>query len=295
MASERPPNDLPTTVGIVGLGLIGGSIGLALREPGRRILGYDPNPKAASTARDRLCVDVLGTFEDVARAEVVFVAAPPDVTVDMVERVMQASDENTVVTDCASVKNEVADWARRTKATRFVPGHPMAGHEKGGAEYASAWMFRGARWIVTPVKSTTTAATRRIEALAKAMGATPVRIDAAAHDRHVATVSHLPHVLAAALVLIGENLESNDVAGGSWRDMTRVGGVDPDLWTQIMMRNRTELARILREYEGGLAAFREVLEADDREKLKTMLEHTKRVKEAQTAPDTTKTLKRGRR
>lgn len=287
--------DPPATVGILGLGLIGGSIGLALREPGRRVVGYDPNPKAANTARDRLCVDVLGSLEDAAGADVVFVAVPPDVTVETAERALAVAGENSVVTDCASVKSEVAHWAQRTRAARFVPGHPMAGHEKGGAEYASAWMFRGARWIVTPVKATETAAVRRVEALVKSMGAVPVRIDAGLHDRHVATVSHLPHVLAAALVLMGERLESADVAGGSWRDMTRVGGVDPDLWTQIMMRNRTELARVLRDYEGGLAEFRAALEEDDREGLKRMLEKAKGVKEAQGAPETTKTLKRGRR
>ncbi|RYG19236.1 prephenate dehydrogenase/arogenate dehydrogenase family protein, partial [bacterium] len=177
------PSELPSTIGIVGLGLIGGSIGLALREPGRRIIGHDPNEKAAKTARDRLCVDVLGSLEDAASADVVFVAVPPDVTVDVVERTMTLAGENTVVTDCASVKNEVAAWATKSKSARFVPGHPMAGHEKGGAEYASAWMFRGARWVLTPVKPTATAAVRTVEAAVKAMGATPVRVEAQAHDR----------------------------------------------------------------------------------------------------------------
>ena len=290
MASE-----LPNTVGIVGLGLIGGSIGLALRDPSRRVVGYDPDPKAAGTARDRLCVDALAPLEEVARAEVVFVAVPPDVTLDMVRRTMALAGETTVVTDCASVKNEVAAWAQEAKAARFVPGHPMAGHEKGGAQFASAWMFRGARWIVTPVRATATASTRTVEAVAKAMGAVPVRIGAAEHDRHVATVSHLPHVLAAALVNLGEGLESADVAGGSWRDMTRVGGVDAELWTQIMMRNRDELARVLRDYEGNLSAMREALEDGDREGLKAILERAQAIKAAQAPPDETRTMKRGRR
>ena len=182
------------------------------------------------------------------------------------------------------------------KHERFVPGHPMAGHEKGGATYASAWMFRGARWMVTPVKATATASVRTVEAVVKAMGAVPVRVDAASHDRHVATISHLPHVLAALLVNLGESLESVDAAGGSWRDMTRVGGVDPELWTQIMMRNRNELAHCLRDYEAGLALFREALEADDRHGVRAMLEQAEKVKKAQ-APEAseTRSLKRGRR
>lgn len=289
MASE-----LPTTVGVVGLGLIGGSIGLALREPGRRVVGFDPNPKASSTARDRMCVDALASFEEVAQSDMVFVAVPPDVTVETIERTMAAAGETTVVTDCASVKNEVADWAQGAKAGRFVPGHPMAGHEKGGAEYASAWMFRGARWILTPVKATATASVRAVEAVVKTMGATPVRIEAAAHDRHVATVSHLPHVLAAALVNLGEGLDA-EMAGGSWRDMTRVGGVDADLWTQILYRNRTELAQVIRDYEGNLNAMREALEADDRDALRGLLERAQRVKAAQTPTDNVRVAKRGKR
>ncbi len=288
-------SDPESTIGIVGLGLIGGSIGLALREPGRRIVGFDPDPAAARTARDRLCVDAVLSLEEVAQADVVFVAVPPDVTVETAERTMDAAGATTVVTDCASVKNEVAAWAKAGKRSRFVPGHPMAGHEKGGAAYASAWMFRGARWVLTPVRATETAAVRRVEALVKAMGATPIRIEATAHDRHVATVSHLPHALAATLVNLGESLESADVAGGSWRDMTRVGGVDPELWTQIMMRNRTELTQTIRDYEKGLSAIREALETGNREGLRSILQQAAKIKSAQSAPDESRTLKRGRR
>jgi prephenate dehydrogenase len=208
---------------------------------------------------------------------------------------MAVAGEGTVVSDCASVKTEVSEWAKAGKLARFVPGHPMAGHEKGGATYASAWMFRSARWILTPVKATATASVRTIEALVKAMGATPIRIDAAEHDRHVATVSHLPHVLAALLVNLGDKLESADIAGGSWRDMTRVGGVDPELWTQIMVRNRAELARILREYEGNLALMRQALEDDDRNAVREILVQAQRIKASQTPPDVTRVAKRGRR
>lgn len=290
MASE-----LPTTVGVVGLGLIGGSIGLALRDPSRRIVGFDPDPAAARVARDRLCVDALAPLEEVARAEAVFVAVPPDATVGVVEATMAAAGEATVVTDCASVKSEVAGWAQAGKVAQFVPGHPMAGHEKGGAAYASAWMFRGARWILTPVKATAASSVRAVETLVRAMGATPLRIDAATHDRHVATVSHLPHVLAALLVNLGESLETADVAGGSWRDMTRVGGVDPELWTQIMMQNRTELAHCLRDFESGLSALRAALEAEDREGLRAILLQAERIKAGQKPEDRTNVLKRGRR
>ncbi len=283
------------TIGIVGLGLIGGSVGLALRDPGRTILGFDASEASARVARDRLCIDRLVSFEEVLQADVVFLAVPPDVTVDTAERAMAAAGESTVVTDCSSVKSEVAKWAQKGKHARFVPGHPMAGHEKGGATYASSWMFRGARWILTPVRATESASVRSVEALVKAMGAKPVRIEAAAHDRHVATVSHLPHVLAAVLVNLGESLESVDAAGGSWRDMTRVGGVDPDLWTQIMMQNRVELAKVLRDYEGNLLEMRTALESDDREGLRAILERAHKLKAAQAPAEVKNPLRKGKR
>ena len=290
MASEPP-----ATVGVIGLGLIGGSVGLALRDPARRVVGYDRDPAAARIARDRMCVDALASLEEVAQAELVFVAVPPDATVETVAATMAAAAPATVVTDCASVKTEVARWAKETVADRFVPGHPMAGHEKGGAAYASAWMFRGARWVLTPVAATKAAAVRTVEAAAKAMGATPVRVEAEAHDRHVATVSHLPHALAAVLVNLGASLGSADVAGGSWRDMTRVGGVDPDLWTQIFLSNRTELAATLRTCETELAGLRAALEADDREAVRAVLQQAERAKAGRSPEETARTLKKGRR
>lgn len=290
MASE-----VAETIGIVGLGLIGGSIGLALREPGRTVVGFDVDPAAQQVARDRACVDRIAALEEVAKADLVFIAVPPDVIVPICEQVMAAAGPETVVTDCASVKGEVAEWAAAGKQARFVPGHPMAGHEKGGAQYASSWMFRGARWILTPVKATETASVRTVEAAVKWMGAKPVRIAPAQHDRHVAVVSHLPHALAAVLVLLSEELDQTEVAGGSWRDLTRVGGVDPDLWTQIMMRNRTELAKVLGDFGEGLDSLRRALESDDREALHAALAKAQSIKAGQGTGETTKTLKRGRR
>ena len=114
----------------------------------------------------------------------------------------------------------------------------MAGHEKGGAEYASAWLFRDARWILTPDKKASKGAVSAVEGLVKAVGAIPIRLDSSLHDRHVAILSHLPHALAAVLVLMAADLQHLEVAAGSWRDVTRVGGVDPELWTQILTGNR---------------------------------------------------------
>ena len=241
------------TVGVVGLGLIGGSIGLALRDPDREIVGFDPLESHAKMALERSCVDRLEPLEQVAQADVVFVAAPPAKVVEVLDALWAVRRETTIITDCTSAKAFVAEWAMRVGDPLFVPGHPMAGHEKSGPGFASAWMFRNASWILSPLAITSPAAIETVEGLVKAMGATPVRIPAELHDRHVAIVSHLPHALAGLLVLLSESTEGGALAGGSWRDLTRVAGVDPGLWTQIFLANGVELGKVLNEMSSKLA------------------------------------------
>lgn len=271
------------TVGIVGLGLIGGSVGLALREPGRTILGFDPSDEAGSLAQSRFCVDRVTTLEEVAQADIVFVASPPATVVETLETLFKIKSASTIVTDCTSVKGDIVAWAKEKKVADFVPGHPMAGHEKTSAAYASSWMFRGARWILAPVAATRKSAVKEVERVVKLMGAIPVRVDSIDHDRQVAILSHLPHALAAVLVNLGESLERTDVSGGSWRDLTRVGGVDPDLWTQILLGNRRELAKLLAETEAQLAELRGALEANDQKAVWAYMERARLAKRKQEA------------
>lgn len=268
------------TIGIVGLGLIGGSIGLALREPDRKIMGYDPNPDAVRVAGDRFCIDTVGTLEEVSQADVVFLAVPPIHVVSALEAVRKAKRPETVVTDCTSAKNAMADWVMKIKDPTVVIGHPMAGHENSGAKYASAWMFRGAKWILCPVSFTDKQAVRQVESLIKAMGASPVRMPPELHDRQIATLSHLPHAIAGALVQMQEDLAAEDVSGGSWRDLTRVGGVDPNLWTQIFIENRIELARAIGDLESRLGTLKTALETNDDKTVRSFFDRAKKAKKA---------------
>lgn len=268
-------------VGIVGLGLIGGSIGLALREPSRTVLGYDPDPGAEATALGRFCIDRTAPLAEVSAADVVFVAAPPMATVPALEEVFRHIGANTVVSDCASVKGEVAQWAQSRRAPNFVGGHPMAGHEKSGAAYASAWMFRGATWILTPTKVTSKATVTTIEKLVKGMGANPTSVSAEEHDRHVAVLSHLPHAFAATLVLAADSLTSTRVAGPSWKDLTRIAGSDPHLWAQIFRSNQKELTAVLQAAEERLSELRAALADPDIERLQGFFEAAKAARERQ--------------
>ncbi|CAN5624194.1 hypothetical protein BH11ARM2_BH11ARM2_20610 [soil metagenome] len=256
------------TVGVVGLGLIGGSIGLALREPGRTILGCDASSEHERLAAERFCVDRIEPLEEVAKAEIVFVAVPPASIAETLDRIGAVRGEDTVVTDCASVKEVAVTWAKRAKAKWFVPGHPMAGHEKSGPGFASAWMFKGARWILTPVALTDKAAVRRVEAAVKLMGAVPVRLAPEVHDRHVAVLSHLPHVLAAALAPMASDLDAPEAAAGSWRDLTRVAASDPELWTQIVLGNRAAVVAATDDLIARLSALREAVNEENVENVK---------------------------
>jgi prephenate dehydrogenase len=133
------------------------------------------------------------------------------------------------------------------------------------------------------VKSTAKTSIKQVEELVKAMGAIPVRADAASHDHQVAILSHLPHALAAVLVTLGEEVERTDVSAGSWRDLTRVGGVDPDLWSQILLGNRGEMARVLEAAERQLAALRTALSENDAKTVKRILERARIAKKKQEA------------
>ncbi|HWD40065.1 MAG TPA: prephenate dehydrogenase dimerization domain-containing protein, partial [Fimbriimonas sp.] len=124
-------------------------------------------------------------------------------------------------------------------------------------------------------------ATQTVEKLVKAMGAMPIRIPPEVHDRHVAILSHLPHAIAAALVEMAAQLDHVEVGAGSWRDLTRVGGVDPNLWTQILMGNRVELSKVLSEFEGRLAELRQTLDSEDRPALLDMLKKAQSAKAKQ--------------
>jgi len=268
---------LAMTVGIVGLGLIGGSIGLALRDPSRRIVGYDPVAKSQEVAKSRFCVDEIGTLAEVAQSDIVFVAAPPDSVVDVLTEIATLRAESTVVTDCASIKAQIVQWAAATKANWFVPGHPMAGHEKSGAKYASAWLFRDARWILTPVTKTDRSAVRAVETLVKAAGAKPVRLDAGEHDRHVAVLSHLPHVVANAISSVAEPLSHHEIGAGSWRDVTRVAGAEPVLWAQILGGNAEAVSAAIDSMIEELRTAQAAL--TNRDQLLTLLHEAKQIKE----------------
>ena len=254
---------------VLGVGLIGGSIGLAARRRlDAEVSGWDPDAELLARAEE---LGAVSARQDtvaaaVAGAEVVFCAAPVRALPGLAAEVLDAAGEDVAVTDVGSVKRELI--AALGGDPRFVGGHPLAGAETSGVENARADLFEGARWYLTPTAATGGVLYDRVQRTIAELGARPQAIEAEAHDRLMAMVSHLPHVLANVLVaraadaLTGEG-ERLPEMGPSFRDATRVAGANPAIWGDIFTGNREAVAEEVEAVAVQLAEVARMLRAGD--------------------------------
>jgi prephenate dehydrogenase len=250
--------------------LIGGSVGLAARERlGATVRGYDPDAAALATARERGVIDTAATniAETVTGADTVFVAAPVGALPEAIRTALQAASPETVVTDVGSTKRSIVN---ATDDERFVGGHPLAGAETAGVEHARADLFDGATWYLTPTEQTSGLLYERLHRTIAGIGAQPAAIDAGDHDRILAAVSHLPHVLANVLVTTaGEALPSGaerlTATGPSFRDATRVAGANTSIWADIYLSNADAVTERIDAAIAQLSEIRDRLAQGDRE------------------------------
>jgi prephenate dehydrogenase len=232
-------------IAIVGVGLIGGSVGMAARSRlDATVRGFDPRADEA-VARGAIHSAHRDLGDALDGADAVFVAVPVDQLADSVRTVLEQAPQTAVVTDVGSTKRTVVDAA---SDPRFVGGHPLAGSEAAGVEHARADLFDGATWYLTPTATTQGTLLERLHRLITGIGARPAMIEPEVHDRVMAAVSHLPHVLANVLVggaskALGT--ERPPATGPSFRDATRVAGANPALWGAIYHANRDALADAL--------------------------------------------------
>jgi prephenate dehydrogenase len=256
-------------IAIVGTGLIGASVGLAAKRAGEgHVFGFDPDEQALAVAADRGAVDEPAPSLEaaVATAELAVVAAPVAQLAAQVEAVLAASGDTCTVTDVGSTKAAACRAARGS--ARFIGGHPVCGSEARGPEHASAELFEGATWFLTPLPETDPDRYRSVHGFVTRLGATPVAVDPRAHDRLVALTSHLPHALANALVNQAgstrvEGHEPLAAAGGSLRDMTRVAGANPRIWVDIFLENADALRDTLTEHRRRIEQLEGALESGD--------------------------------
>jgi prephenate dehydrogenase len=264
-------------IAVVGVGLIGGSVGLAARERlDAEVVGFDPSPAALESALEVGAVDRVTPTAEAALdgAEVAFVAAPVGVLPDAVRTALAAAGDDCVVTDVGSTKRTVVDAIRDE---RFIGGHPLAGAASAGVENARAALFDGATWYLTPIATTRGTLYERLHRLLLGLGARPRAIDAQTHDRLLATVSHLPHVLANVLVAQaararteagrGEAVEPLPATGPSFRDITRVAGSNTAIWRDIYLANADALIGSIDDALDRLTAFRAALADADGEEI----------------------------
>jgi prephenate dehydrogenase len=264
--SPSPPPEITSLsehrkrAAILGTGLIGASVGIGLRGLGWVVVGWDPDDEAAAGAIRCGAVDrMAATHEEaLAEADLVVLAGPPLA----IEETLRTLRTDALVTDVAGVKAPMVAAARHLPL--YVGGHPMAGRETSGPAGASGSLFRGATWVLTPdgagVDEVAT-----MEELVRGLGAVPVRMDAVEHDAAVAAISHLPQVVASALVnRVARHPAALDLAAGGFRDLTRIALSDPTWWADVLIENRKELGALLRKLSQDLSAWADLIESEDR-------------------------------
>ena len=266
---------VPRRALVIGTGLIGGSIGLALRREGWHVTGRDRNEASAARALTLGALDAVGHDPD---AEVTFVATPVGAVRDQVAAMLATT--SGLVTDVGSVKSPMLALM---DDPRYVGGHPMAGSELEGVDGARADLFEGATWVLTPVPGTDDSAFATIRTVVTSLGASVVSIPPDRHDSLVAVVSHVPHLTAATMMrLAAERSEEHRsllrLAAGGFRDMTRISAGHPGIWPDICAENRDAIVEELDSLIEALGEVREVVAAGDRERLLSVLERARRAR-----------------
>jgi prephenate dehydrogenase len=269
-------------IAVLGVGLIGGSIGLAARRRLEAdVAGFDPDRELLARAEELGAIDSVhqSAAAAVEGAELVFCAAPVTALPGLAAEALDAAGEDCAVTDVGSVKRDVI--AALGSESRFIGGHPLAGAETAGVENARDDLFEGARWYLTPTPNSGGMLYDRVQRAISEIGARPQAIEAETHDRLMATVSHLPHVLANVLVTqaataLSEEAEHLPEVGPSFRDSTRVAGANPAIWPDIFAGNREAVASEIDGVIARLGETAELLRAGDRDAVGTWHEQAGR-------------------
>lgn len=278
---------------IVGVGLIGGSFALGLKRAGavREVAGIGRHPQDMARALalgivDRVCDDYADAL---AGADLVLLAAPVAQTGPILQALLPHLEPGTVVTDAGSTKCDVVAAARavlQERVGQFVPGHPIAGSESNGPDAALASLYGGKKCVLTPLAENLPAAVERVAAAWRACGAVLHTLSPEDHDRVFAAVSHLPHLLAYALV---DDIAAKPHAGllfqyaaSGFRDFTRIAGSSPEMWRDISLANRSALLAELDAYLAQLTSMRAMLAQGDGAALETVYANAQRARRAWT-------------
>jgi prephenate dehydrogenase len=265
-----------TRVAVVGTGLVGTSIAMAAARAGDDVTGWDADPAASARAAERGGFPAASSLAEAVRdAGIVIVATPIATLAAVVAEVLEAAP-GAVVSDAGSVKGPVVAEVSRlapAEARRFVGGHPMGGSERSGPDPASASVVDDIVWVLTPGPQSEPGAVERLEAWVRSVGARPVRMDPARHDRLVGFVSHLPQVAATTLMGLVADEEADEpeillLAAGGFRDLTRLAASNPGLWSEILLSNRAAIADAIDLYTARLGRLRDLIRGGEAEEVR---------------------------
>lgn len=260
-------------VAIIGVGLIGGSLGMALCARGlaKEVIGAGPSAADLRLACELGAIHQFTSsiVESVAGAEMVIISTPVNATIPVLQEIYPYLSRDTVVTDVGSTKAAIVRDAAKLlpPGTGFVGGHPMAGTEQAGVRAADPYLFENALYILTPTLETPPAAVDKVSQLAAGVGAKVIKMAPAQHDQAVAAVSHLPHLVAASLVNTVTQMDGSEnilpLAAGGFRDATRVAASNPVMWRDILLANRAQVLDMLRRFRAEINSYEEVLAAGE--------------------------------
>lgn len=257
-------------LGLIGCGLMGGSFALALKRAGlvKRVVGYSKSPSTTQKARQMGVIDVEApsALLAVSGADIVLVAVPVAATEATLKSIRHLVTPQMLVMDVGSTKTDVVEAARRAlrdQVGSFVPAHPITGKELAGVEHADADLYKGKQLILTPMERTLTVQLRKAQEVWAALGCRVVQMSPESHDAALAAVSHLPHLLAFALMNgIADQASAKELlslAGPGFRDFTRIAASDPKVWRDILLANKTELLAQSRLFQQALQDFEQLI------------------------------------
>ena len=269
-------------LGLIGCGLMGGSFALALKRAGlvRRVVGYSKSPSTTERARQLGVIDIEApsALLAVSGADLVLLAVPVAATETTLKAIRHLLNPDMLVIDVGSTKRDVVDAARRTLKDGvdiFVPCHPITGREVAGVEHADAELYAGKQVILTPIERTLTSKIDQAIALWRALGCRVTSMSPESHDAAFAAVSHLPHLIAFALMngITGQpqGAEYLSLAGPGFRDFSRIAASDPQVWRDVLIANREELTRQTRLFQDALAELEQLIAAGQTDALERLI------------------------
>lgn len=276
---------------IIGLGLIGGSLGLALKKklPELKVCGVDLSAEVVRMAVEIGAIDdgTVQIEQGVAAAEIIFLATPVPEMRQLCAKMVPYLAQGTIVTDMGSTKEKIVELMERSLpvGVTFLGGHPMAGSEKAGIQEAHVDLLENAVYLLTPTTKTPIEVIDMVRSILERLGARIILLSPAEHDRKVAAISHLPHFLASALVDTVGFLEEKEggffsLAAGGFRDTTRIAGSQSGMWCDIFLQNKRALLPLLKEFQHILAGYEAALETEDSSLLTEKLEQAKKWRES---------------